>query len=239
MAAAAPRKPCVYCLDTQALRPEQVLVRGGRFYVCAPRGQLVEGYLAIAPYQCIGSLSLLDPDDFAELADLQALCAAFYRDAYGVDTPVFYEQGRGGGGAQVDPDGNFPIHAHLCGLPLSLPVHEILTPRYVARVLNGPHQLRTAVGHNPYVYADCLDGPLVRRQAYVGHTEANRRELEQSRLKPMIARLAGLPDRGDWRSYPGDAELERVIRRFAEWIANGKDGGNGSPGFIRCATPRR
>ena len=43
-------KRCVFCLDTGALRDDQVLLYGDAMYACAPRGQLVEGFAAIAPY---------------------------------------------------------------------------------------------------------------------------------------------------------------------------------------------
>ena len=217
MSRGSERKACVYCLDTRALRPDQILLRGERFYVAAPRGQLVEGYLAIAPYDCLGSLSLMARQDLDEVTRLQSVCARFYRDVYRVRAPLFYEQGRGGGGATVDPDGDFPIHAHLCGLPLRLELHGYLAERYDARPVSGFHGLREAVAGNPYIYADCGTGSSRRACAYVARTPADRADLERSRVKPMVAHLIGLADRGDWRTYPGDRELGRLIQRFADW----------------------
>jgi hypothetical protein len=47
---------CVYCLHNGYLSGEQVLLRGENFYLCAPNGQIVEGFLAIVPYDCSGAL---------------------------------------------------------------------------------------------------------------------------------------------------------------------------------------
>src|SRR4051812_46850788 len=121
--------PCIYCLDTGELRDEQVLLRGRDSYLCAPRGQLVEGYLAIAPYRCVGCLAMLPREQFAELQRFKNIVSAFYAHVYGVRHPMFYEQGRAGRNVSSD---SFPLHAHLCCLPLSADIHSVLTERYAS-----------------------------------------------------------------------------------------------------------
>src|SRR4051812_31049995 len=145
---------CVYCLDTNVIEDRQVLARSDNFYVCAPRGQLVEGYLAIAPYRCIGCLAMLPRDCFAELVSIQRLIRDYYRDVYGVGQPVFYEQGRAGGGANAQDVGGFPLHAHLCCLPIAADVHGLLEPRYGKRKLSGLHDLPGEITHDPYVLVE-------------------------------------------------------------------------------------
>ena len=197
--------PCTYCLDTGVLRDEQVLLRGEEFYLCAPRGQLVEGYLAIAPYRCIGCLAELPEESLAELLRLKALVAEFYGRE-----PFLYEQGRAGDGASAEEIG-FPLHAHLCCLPVEVDV-EGLFERYARIDVGGLRELRNAAASRPYVYIE--NGSS---RVYVPRDESGAAELRQLRLKPQLAELLGIPERGHWRDYPGDEELARVIAAFHEW----------------------
>jgi diadenosine tetraphosphate (Ap4A) HIT family hydrolase len=201
---------CVYCLETRELDDRQILLRGEDLYLCAPRGQLVEGYLAIAPYTCIGSISHMPPGYFAELSRFIGVVKDFYRKAYGTRQATFYEQGRAGGGASVDQASGFPLHAHLCALPLQIPMHAVLAQNYVPQAVSDFHELRTIVFDQPYVYVDAMDAKVV----YVAPVGERRAELERTRLKPVIAELIGLPERGYWRDYPGDGELAQLIDRW-------------------------
>src|SRR5437763_912232 len=88
--------PCVYCLRSGRLRREQILLRGRHLYLCAPRGQLVEGYLVVAPYECTGCLADLPAAFIPELVRLKKMVEEFYATAYGVWSATFYEQGRDG-----------------------------------------------------------------------------------------------------------------------------------------------
>ncbi len=214
-------RPCVYCLDNGQIEPRQVLFRGEHLYLCAPRGQMIEGYLAISPYRCVGCLAHFPPEWFAELARLKAIVAGFYRAAYRVAQPVFYEQGRGGRGAVTDRAGGFPLHAHLCALPAAVDLHGLLARHYAAVPVPGPEALPEATGHRPYIYAEAPDAQgCVRMAAYRAASPAQDILLEQARLKPLIAAEMNMPERGDWRAYPGDEELARLIERFAAFQAN-------------------
>ena len=219
-------KRCVYCLENAELGDDQVLVRGDRLYLCAPRGQLTEGYLVIAPYRCIGSLSQLPRRSFAELARLICIVEGFYRVIYRVAQPTFYEQGRGGGGAIVDEAGGFPLHAHLCALPVTLDLHTDLASAYIQRRVSGPRELPTAAGGEPYVYVEGPDAlGVYQRAVYVGRSDRARKELERLRLKPVVAAGIGLPGRGDWRAYPGDRELRQVVAKFVVYGEKGERNG--------------
>lgn len=196
--------PCVYCLDTGELRDEQVLLRGRDFYLCAPRGQLVEGYLAIAPYRCVGCLAILPREQFAELQRLKNIVSAFYGNVFGIrHEKMFYEQGRAGLNGSSE---SFPLHAHLCCLPLSASIHPTLRERYASKPLTGIDGLADETG--PYVYVETPDAVRL----YHGSEE-----LERMRLKPHIAAVLGMPERGHWRDHPGDAELARLIERFTSY----------------------
>ena len=199
--------PCVYCLRNNQLREEQILMRGENLYVCAPRGQLIEGYLAIAPYHCIGSFSRAPESHLDELARMSAVVTSFYERVYGAHQATFYEQGRAGRGALLDKAAGFPLHAHLCCLPQPVDLHSALAREFEPKSLQGPRDLPAVVGNEPYAYIDLLD----RRIVYLARSEEQRVELESKRLKHTIAELIGLPERADWRDYPGDHELEQLI----------------------------
>jgi hypothetical protein len=217
----AVQKQCVYCLSSGKLLSAQILLRSRHLYLCAPRGQMVEGYLVIAPFSCTGSLSALPASWFSELNLLRNIVVEFYQEAYGLSDGLLYEQGRAGGGARMDEAAGFPHHAHLCFLPLAVDLHAFLGQRYVRKYLSGPENLPAIVSGHPYVYVECRDGEgMYKRCVYIPATDEGRRQLEQIRLKPVIATLLGLPDRGDWRNYPGDRELESLIRRFDTFKRN-------------------
>jgi len=206
---------CVYCLSTAALRDDQILLRGRGLYLCAPRGQLVEGFLAVAPYACIGALSRLPRASLDELERTIAMVGSFYAEAYGCRSWLVYEQGRGGGGASFDAEAGFPFHAHLCALPIDVDLHTTLADRFTAMEISCLQDLPATVGETPYLFVDGRDGSGRRRRAvYLPSTPSMRATLERSRLKPIIAELIGLPERGTWRAYAGDDELASLIARW-------------------------
>jgi hypothetical protein len=213
------RRRCVYCLSNGRLRKEQILLRGRDLFLCAPRGQIVEGYLVIAPLSCTGSVSAFPANWFPELTLIKSVVSAFYREAYGVTEGTLYEQGRAGGGAQIDETGGFPHHAHLCCLPRVVDLHTFLSQQYLWKNLAGLEDLSLVVPDSPYVYVEGPNGKgQPARCVYVPATDKGRFELERIRLKPCIAALMGLPNNGNWRTYPGDRELETLIGRFSTFI---------------------
>jgi len=207
------QRRCVFCRENDHFRDEQILVRDSSFYLCAPLGQLVEGYLVIAPYGCGTSLSQLPADRFAELDAMVAIVEDFYRLEYACADAIYYEQGRAGGGARVDPDGAFPLHAHLCGLPVACDLHGLLGGRYARVDVGALSDLRAAAAGQPYVYASAGG----RQAVYLGRTKEQREELERFRLTPQLAALLGIADQGDWRQYPGRDKLDSLLRRFGRY----------------------
>ena len=206
---------CVYCLGNAEIGEDQILARGRLLYLCAPLGQLTEGYLVIAPYQCIGSLSRLPVQAFPELARLKRIVEGFYHATYRVELATYYEQGRAGEGVATDAADGFPLHAHLCCLPVTLDLHSILTRNYTRQDLSGPHELPPAARGEPYVYVESMDAfGGYRRSVYRAHSDEARMGLRHMRLKPAIAELMNLPGRGDWRCYPGDQELQQLVIKF-------------------------
>jgi hypothetical protein len=201
---------CVYCLENGHLSGEQVLWRGSHFYVCAPRGQLIEGFLIIAPYACATAITKLPHAVFDELVGAQSRVRQFYAATYRT-AALFYEQGRGGGSERVDPVDQFPLHAHLCCLPAALNLHALLGRKYLPIPLSaGIPQLPDSVSGRPYIYVDASGESM----AYIAARDSQTEEIASARLKPTVADLLGLGERADWRVYPGERELLEVILKW-------------------------
>lgn len=115
-----------------------------------------------------------------------------------------------GGGASVDKAGGFPLHAHLCCLPVTVDLHATLVRECVRKPVASPYELASVAPKIPYVYVESMN----EKSAYVASSREGRFELEQKRLKPTIATLMGFPERGYWRTYPGDRELALLIERW-------------------------
>jgi hypothetical protein len=204
---------------------EQILREGHHCYLSVPKGQMIEGYLAIAPYRCFdgrrhrGCLAHLNNEELQEVKQLRDMVGHFYRECYGIDHATFYEQGRAGGGAVIDTTGRFPHHAHLCGLPLKIDLHSWLKERFEQQLVNSLLELPTIANRRPYVYIEGVDrkGKCVRA-VYLSVDKGRMQELETLRLKPVIADLLGKPDRWNWRIYPGDTAARRVRRKFADFV---------------------
>ena len=201
---------CVYCLENKILSDRQILHRGQNLYLCAPLGQMVEGFLVIAPYQCIGALSKMPFDYIPELENLIALVAEFYAKAYRTSHTTCYEQGRAGGGASRDEIDGFPMHAHLCCLPQEVDLDAILAQDYHKLNVTGFQQLSEHAPNEPYIYVKNMNG----KSLYVATDSEGRMDLERKRLKPEIASLLGIPERGYWRTYPGYQELDQLIKKW-------------------------
>lgn len=212
---------CVYCLRNKELLDDQILLRGDDLFLCAPRGQLIEGYLAIAPYECIGSFSRMPKGSFPELKRFRNAVLGFYERAYGLTQATFYEQGRAGAGASIDTAGGFPLHAHLCSLPLAVDLHSVLAPDFFRKTVSGLEDLPTVARDEPYIYVESTGETAV----YVASSGKGRAALAGMRLKPVIANLVGYPERGHWRTYPGDLELQKLRENWRVY-------GNGDPTSI-------
>lgn len=197
---------CVYCLEEGEIAPEQVLVRGEHLYLCAPRGPIVPGFLAIAPFRCIGCVGAFPAEYFDELDRLVDRVRAFYRAAYGQRDATFYEQGRAGGSLEGRP--HFPLHAHLCCLPVDLELDRALEDKYTRCPLAGPRELTLIADQGPYIYVESRG---VYR-AYVGSSPEARLALKRSELRRDVAVLVGQPERGSWRDCDDREELNAIVR---------------------------
>lgn len=212
--------PCVFCLGNGHLRAQQILWQGRACYLCAPRGQLVEGYLAVAPFRCVGSVAAFTVEELSECAHICQMIERFYHQSYGVEEWTFYEQARGGGGKRIDPVSRFPLHAHLCSVPRYVPLHAFLSRSYSTMCIADLGDLAIRTAASPYVYVMTRRGEVRVRRLYQACDAREREQIESMRLKPVLAELLGLAGRADWRAYPGDHERGRLIERFRAFAAS-------------------
>ena len=185
--------------------------------MCAPKGQVIEGFLTVAPFECIGAYSSAPAGHLAELVELTETITQFYERAYRTARATVYEQGRAGGGAVLDATDHFPLHAHLCFLPLEVDLHRELERSFGGTAVSNLTDLPVAAANEPYLYIECAGAKVV----YLARTPQERLALESFRLKPIIARLIGRPERGNWREAPRRSRLRDPIRRWRTHVGHG------------------
>lgn len=216
------RERCPFCFPA-SVSPRQLLATSEHFYLLAPAGQIVEGFLCVLTHSCRDGpdrLRCLDdmPTSWVdELHVMEEMIRQFYASAYGAPV-LFYEHGRGGGGASSPASGDFVFHPHLCALPGPLEVHSVLRRRLAWRRSPNWGSVRRELGPQPYLYVHSeYGGPDTDAVVYFGRDELEREHLESLSLKRLLVEANALAAAADWRKYPGNTELEAVSKRFESW----------------------
>ncbi len=216
------RPRCRFCFPV-AFAPAQLLLASPNFYVIVPRGQAVEGHLAIYTHRCgdrarrLRCLDDLRETEVAELAQVADVVQAFYRAIYRSGA-LFYEHGRGGGSERADPTEGHGYHPHLCALPIDVDVGTLLGPRFSgSRAVALPH-IREQIGARPYLFVSAADD----RSATVGKAYYDRQGEQALRawsLKRALAESLGLEGQWDWRLDDNREWLAAVAAKFDAWYA--------------------
>lgn len=205
--------------------PRQLLLTTEHFYLLAPAGQVVDGFLGIMTHVCRDGprrLRCLDDIEAAWSGELQALSdlvARFYSEAYQAPT-LFYEHGRGGGQQSSFPGGDFVFHPHLCALPGDLELHRGLQLRFEHCDAPPFPGVRATIGQRPYVYVDTpgrAEGS--RPTVYFGGDLDSDERLGALSVKRLLVEANTLPRDADWRRYPGEREIVELVDRFNRWYA--------------------
>jgi len=223
---AASESRCPFCFPA-AIAPNQLLAATEHFYLLAPAGQMVEGFLGIMTHVCRdGAARLRCLDDVpahwvTEMRALRNLVIQFYADVYHTSA-LFYEHGRGGGTASSPPGGDFVFHPHLCALPADLDLHQALRARFHYRRSPQYPSVRTRIGCRPYLYVDAPKGPHYRGPVvYYAADEPNANSLISFSMKRLLAELNSIDKDWNWRRYPGERELVALVEKFNLWYATG------------------
>ena len=216
---------CPFCFPAR-IEPAQLLVSTEHFYLLAPAGQVVEGFLCIMTHACRDAptrLRCLDDIPVAavpELLALRQLVEDFYRDVYQAPT-VFYENGRGGGRESSFVGGNFTFHPHLCALPGPLTVHEPLRARFRWHAAEDYPSVRRHLGARPYFYVDARSDEAGREAVvYYAADGSGDSDLSRLSLKELLVEANSLGVAVNWRTHPGQAEMARLISKFGRWYSS-------------------
>lgn len=212
---------CPFCKPKETFSSQLLLV-GRHFYMIAPKGQMVEGYIFIAPFYCqspshyFGCFAHIRQEQVPELRLMRKIVGDFYQSCYGGVPGIYYEQGKAGAGDVWNPSGRFRYHAHFCCFPLALNLHPILSQKFPFEAIDDYGQIPVVARDMPYWYVECLDasGVYVKRIYDVSGTDYQ----EHTFIRPIIAQEIGLPERANWRNYVGDAEIEATVAKFAAWF---------------------
>jgi len=182
----------------------RILRETENFVIFPSIGQIVEGYLLIMPKDHYLSTAHLPDAWYDELEHLCEETRQVLSSAY--CPPIFFEHGpmsfQQTGGCCVD-------HAHIHAVPVSLNLAQELRKHFTERRITNLNELKNqfvrgvaylffedAKG-NRYVY----DAPLVPSQY----------------LRQLVASKIGLPERQDWRMYPGEEEMLNTLKTLAFW----------------------
>lgn len=230
-------RPCAFCGHGNALHGEpvlsdQILARGQHFYLCAPLGQIVEGFLIVAPYTCrcpktkrlFRCFAHIQDYELEELNRIIKIIAQFYRNYYGCNMFTQYEQGRAGGGASYDENGRFYHHAHLCHIPANVDLRPSLSAEFASVHLDSIGSIKNVSNGEPYLFLSNINSDgLTQSTIYLPRDNITRRRLEHIRLKDIIAKTLGCPEKWNWRAYPGTDEIDTVRQQFVEFTARQSD----------------
>jgi hypothetical protein len=225
---------CPFCFPA-AIAPNQLLATTEHFYLLAPVGQIIEGFLGIMTHVCrdhpvrLRCLDDIPAQWVGELTALRELVARFFRDVYQAPT-LFYEHGRGGGHLSSFPGGDFVFHPHLCALPGDVGIHEVLQPRFQFRRAPQFPTIRAEIGHRPYLYVHTPGGSRCREPVVYHGMDVDSDECVSGlSLKKVLVEVSSIGTDSDWRRYPGERELVDLVDKFNHWYATA---------FRRQADPR-
>jgi len=199
---------CEYCaefrrgyLGVQEIG-NRIVYETNNFVVFPSLGQIVEGYLIIAPknhYICIGGI----PEElYSELEDMQQKVRKILEESY--TTPLFFEHGPVSssrkGGSCID-------HAHFHAVPVKLDIFNDLSRDFPTRSVNSYTDLKMQFEKGiPYFY---LEDNLGKR--YLFEIED---QVPSQYIRRLIASKINNHEKWDWGIYLGLDELVRTLEKL-------------------------
>lgn len=211
---------CLFCNPRKSFAPNQILLEGQYFYLFAPKGQIIEGYIILAPYSCttIRFQSLADtPSNYmAELLNFVNIIQLFFKTCYGIKHGVFFEHGRAGICLTYKHSWSDCYHAHLCCYPVDINLHDVLMKQYSARQIKDCSVIPMVAKDRRYLYLESVNafGGVSRNIFYVSDDCV----IERGFLRGMLADRLGCQERADWRTYPGEKEIASTSIRFSQFM---------------------
>jgi len=195
---------CAFCKRYQ--NKEEVIFESERFYVCPSLGQIVEGYLLICTkeHSYIG-MSHIPNKFFKELEEVQIRVRKLLSENY--TPPIFFEHGPAShtlkGGCCIE-------HFHLHAVPVDVDLYEeIIRKKFKSRKISKLSQLSSYARRDmPYFYYENQKG-----ERFVFKFN----EVVPSQyLRQVLAVKLGVPEKWDWRVYPGFEEYKRTLEKLKQ-----------------------
>lgn len=183
------KRRCPFC-DRRVFE-DRLILESKNFVVFPTKGQILEGYVLIAPKRhiiCFGELSETEMEEFAKL---KTQVTDLISTAYG-QRPIFFEHGVVGQSVK---------HAHFHGVPTDTD----LFPRIVAdfpdyQNITSLESLQEVFQREgPYLYYENAKGEMFLFHIFKW----------PQYLRIVLAEEVGMPERGDWRAM--DSLLDNAL----------------------------
>ena len=186
----------------------RALLDVGNFRVFPSIGQIVEGYLLIAPLDHYARLSEMPADLVNEISDLDEFVrsgvSAVYGECLTYEHGASRESGRG--------CGVYHAHLHIVPLPAGLdPVNQLMAELPFEEV-RGLSDAKQRVKDRPYLYYEDLT-----RRRYLFDADT----LPSQYVRRLLARSLGRAE-WDWRGCGKEGELLATVARLSEHFNLGK-----------------
>lgn len=180
----------------------RILYDSGNFMVFPSLGQIVEGYLLIATKAHYTALGQMPQELLSELESVQQRVKEVLSANYAV--PLFFEHGTISetirGGTSVD-------HAHMHAVPTPANLLEDLPRTFSVMRFADFHALKEQFETSiPYLFYESQSGEKFLLESS--------EPIVSQFFRLRLASKLGVPEKGNWRDYPGLEELVRTKERL-------------------------
>lgn len=229
---------CLFCNPDVHGQGKQVILKTPHFYLFAPLGAIVDGYLIITPYSCESensSLSEVNANYIDEFNKLRKIVIDFYCDQYG-HPGIAFEHGRAGTCIVCKHGTKHCYHGHLCCYPgtvdneLGIPVNEHyylwedIPDSFMKVETNGISDLKEKTDGLPYLYIEhCYKSDNTMKQKSVAILIHNEEKLESQYLRKVFAKRVNNYKLWDWKEWPQYESACNLVNQFNEWFHKNRD----------------
>ncbi len=197
---------CQFCteLKTRKVLFNGEIIEGNRilyetenFFVFPSLGQIVEGYLLIAPKKHYLSIAQIPEELYPELVKIQKKVEEILTRNY--SKPLFFEHGPL---SETEKGGCCITHAHLHCVPANVNVLDYLKKHFKYIKISSYSDLNK---QTPYFFLEQSENKFL----------FSLNEIVPSQyIRQIIARGLNTPEKWNWKSYLGLSELKNTIKKL-------------------------
>ncbi len=201
---------CRYCEEFEqgAIKIEKqdlgncVLFESKNFVVFPSLGQIVEGYLLIAPKKHFISMGGIPANLYPELERVRKKVKKVLTKHYGA--ALFFEHGPI---SQTKKGGCCVEHAHFHAVPAKMDIFKDLAQHFRYTKINSYKSLKQQFLKGiPYLFLEDNSG-----QRYLFPISI---PIPSQYIRKIIAKKIGDPNRWDWKTCLGLAELKKTVKKL-------------------------